>query len=272
MKPADYADVPYGQHILQCMDIYLPVISGKGNAPVIVLIHGGGFYCCDKTDFHIRPAKYFLEMGFAVVSVNYRLAPDFPFPYPVQDVMRAMNWIVKYGGSYGLDTKNLYLHGTSAGGNLAAIAALKYRESPIRAAALLCPVISLDTLVKELKETVENPLESIREIQKIRTQYLGTFPNPAANADFYVSQTSKDKIPFYLQHGDRDGLIPISQSLGFLDVLKSAGWTEVVLDVLTGAPHAGDGDYFFQKEVVERIGNFFKSKCCSSFFRQTSLK
>ncbi len=262
MRRADYENIAYGKNGSQKLDIYLPLKESaetSNKIPVILLIHGGGFYCCDKRDFHIRPAEIFLERGFSVVAVNYRMAPDFPFPFPGRDIAGAVRWIQKNGASYGLDCERLFLYGTSAGGCLAAIRGLQAeRKNVIRGIGLCCPVIRLNTWKEELLQMAYVPEEHIREVDKILLQYLPQGENMKANADYYIDLKKEYKIPVFLQHGDRDRLVSIRQSEYFYAKLKEAGWKDVELEILPGADHAGAGEDFFKRSVIEHTIEFFE--------------
>ena len=252
-----YKDISYGDHPQQVFDLYIP--GTEGNLPLIILVHGGGFYCCDKTDFHTRPIPVFLRMGFAVASVNYRMAPDFPWPYPQQDLDRCIRYLREEGRKWKIDTEKVFLHGTSAGGNLAAIEALLASSSEeIRAAALLCPLISLDRMEEDLAVSGFAEEENLEELKKIRLLYLKGKKRLEADADYYISNQSAYHVPLYIQHGNCDRLVSLRQSENFAEKLTRAGWKDIVLDILEGADHAGAGDDFFREETVRRIGCFFK--------------
>ena len=119
-----YRDIPYGEHQLQGLDIYLPE-GGDGPFPFIVNVHGGGFCACDKHDFHLYPTLFALQQGFAVVAVNYRLSPEVRYPEHFYDLERALLWLKQNGAGKALDINNIFLWGTSAGGNLVLQAGVK---------------------------------------------------------------------------------------------------------------------------------------------------
>lgn len=112
-----YRDIPYGEFELQKLDIYLPE-QGDGPFPIIINVHGGGFATCDKHDFHLYPTLFALQQGFAVVAVNYRLSPAVRYPEHYFDLKRAILWVAQNGSQKNLDVNNIFLWGTSAGGNL----------------------------------------------------------------------------------------------------------------------------------------------------------
>lgn len=256
MREPDFGELAYGRHSMQRLDIYLP--GGTGRFPTVVLIHGGGFYCCDKRDFHRAPVNTFLEMGFAVAAVNYRMAPAFPFPFPQRDIGRAIRWLQSSGARFGLDKDALLLHGTSAGGNLAAVEALRAKaRGGIRAAALLCPVVAVSTLTEDLAGSALAEAEHLAELEKIRRLYLGGQRDLRADADFYIADRPDARVPFYIQHGSRDRLVALRQSEEFVRKLRAAGWDRVFLEVLDGEDHAREGGAFYRPEAVRRVGEFF---------------
>jgi len=72
-----WLDVAYGEDPLQRIDIYHPNENPHGldKYPLLIILHGGGFTHMDKADWDVYPGFFWLEMGYAVASVNYRLAP-----------------------------------------------------------------------------------------------------------------------------------------------------------------------------------------------------
>ncbi|MCU0497258.1 MAG: alpha/beta hydrolase, partial [Anaerolineae bacterium] len=90
--------------------------------PVLFMIHGGGYVFGSKTI--LAPyAEYFAELGYAAVVPNYRLAPDAPYPIPLQDLFCALAWTYREASRYGLESARVVLIGESAGGNAAALLA-----------------------------------------------------------------------------------------------------------------------------------------------------
>ncbi len=107
------------------LDLYRPAGSARP-LPVILFLHGGGWSGGTRTtgpDFK----RFFAQDGFAMASIEYRLTPSVTFPGNVEDVKTAVRWLRANAGRLALDTDRIAIWGTSAGGHLAAVAALSPR-------------------------------------------------------------------------------------------------------------------------------------------------
>jgi len=126
------------------MRVYRP--EGDGPVPTVVYFHGGGWVVGDL-DTHDRPCRELCRTaGAVVVSVDYRLAPEHPFPAGVEDAYAATEWVAEHAEAVGGDGR-LAVAGDSAGGNLAAVVSLMARdndEPTIGHQVLLYPVIDDD--------------------------------------------------------------------------------------------------------------------------------
>lgn len=127
--PVVLRDIPYVTHPgteskLTSLDIYLPETKPKSPAPVIILMHGGGWSIGDKTNAtFIEPkASWFMDQGFIVVSINYRLSPAVTHPAHIEDVDASIAWVERHIAKHGGDPRKLWLLGHSAGAHLAALA------------------------------------------------------------------------------------------------------------------------------------------------------
>ena len=108
------------------LDLHLPPEPIRRPIPVIVFLHGGGWSGGTRTtgpDF----SRYFARDGFAMASIEYRLTPSITFPANVEDVRTAVRWLKANAAAHALDPDRICLWGTSAGGHLAAVAALAPR-------------------------------------------------------------------------------------------------------------------------------------------------
>ncbi|NYT65421.1 alpha/beta hydrolase [Alcaligenaceae bacterium] len=138
------ADGPAGQIPLR---LYRPVDSVADHVlPVLVWFHGGGWVIGDLDSHDVLCRELANLSGCAVVAVDYRLAPEHPFPAAVDDVMAATQWVHDHAADLHLDASRLAVGGDSAGGNLAAVVAILARDQgnlPIAFQLLIYPVTDL---------------------------------------------------------------------------------------------------------------------------------
>jgi triacylglycerol lipase len=108
--------------------IYRPEAKAGDVLPVIYHIHGGGMVLGPPEMMEVRNKLLVDQLGVAIVSVDYRLAPEHPHPIPVEDCYAGILWLVDNADAYGLDVSRLVSMGESAGGGLAAAMALLLRD------------------------------------------------------------------------------------------------------------------------------------------------
>ncbi len=144
--PPQIADVlnrtipgPAGEIAVRC---YYP--TSVKDLPVLLYFHGGGFVIGDL-DTHDNICRALCLAGDCIVmSVDYRLAPEHPYPGAVEDAIAAFDWLCLHAAEIGADSSRLAVGGDSAGGTLAAVVALHAREqnnSTLRVQLLLYPVV-----------------------------------------------------------------------------------------------------------------------------------
>ncbi len=113
---------------------YRPVVA-DGPLPVLLHLHGGGFVSGSPERKGAAHRKQCLELGCAIFSVDYRLAPETPFPGAIEDCYAVLGWLTGNAEQLGIDKSRIAVSGESAGGGLAASLALLVRD---RAELSLC--------------------------------------------------------------------------------------------------------------------------------------
>lgn len=119
----------------------------EGAGPVMVFFHGGGMAVGNPDSHDALTRTLAARLDLPVLSVDYRLTPEHPFPAPTDDAEAATRWIAANGAALGLALTGLVLAGDSAGGNLAAVTAMRLRDAPaavpVVLQALLYPWVSI---------------------------------------------------------------------------------------------------------------------------------
>lgn len=129
--------LPLGDHTTATVDLLIP--AGAGPHPVLIYLHGGAWVAGSPAS-HRKLTARFAEAGYLVVSVDYRLAPEHPYPAAFEDGLDAVRWTAREIEDYGGDPSRLAIGGDSAGANLAAAVAIALKDSvtaPRISAALL---------------------------------------------------------------------------------------------------------------------------------------
>ncbi len=109
--------------------IYTPVNAASGTLPVLVYFHGGGWVVGDIDSHDMGCRSLANASGCKVVSVDYRLAPEHPWPASPDDCFAAVQWVAAHAAELGVDANRLAVGGDSAGGNLAAAVTLRARAA-----------------------------------------------------------------------------------------------------------------------------------------------
>ena len=118
MKDNCERDIPYGDGILETMDVYLPASTPSA---MLMFIHGGYWRSLDKSQ-HAFVSRAFVDRGIGVAVINYSLCPDVTMRALVLQVMSAGAYLYRNAGDFGVPKKRLFVAGHSAGGHLAAMA------------------------------------------------------------------------------------------------------------------------------------------------------
>jgi acetyl esterase/lipase len=138
---------------------FQPVAPRSDRRPVVVYMHGGGFVYGTAADAVRAAGRLVPELGATVISVEYRLAPEHPFPAGFDDCYAALVWTAENAASFGCDPARLAVMGPSAGGCLAAATALRARDQRGPAIALQCLQIPAldDRRTSHSARTIEDP-------------------------------------------------------------------------------------------------------------------
>lgn len=194
--------------------LYIPEGAGE-NPPLVVFYHGGG-WVIGTIETHDGTCRALARAsGAAVLSVGYRLAPEAPFPAPLDDCVEALGWAHANAASLGVDGSRLAVAGDSAGGNLAAAVAIRARDAggpALRHQLLIYPVTDADFSSPSYVENGSGAVFlSTDMMQWFWRQYVGELP-----------QGHIDGVTV-LTHGDLAGLPPATVITAEYDPLRDEG-------------------------------------------------
>ncbi len=167
--------------------IYRP--SPDPDLPVIVYFHGGGWTIGSVDQFDLVARQVANATAASIVSVDYRLAPEHPFPAPLDDCWHALGWSVEHASSFGGDSSQLAVMGDSAGGNLAAACALMARDAggpEIARQVLVYPVVDNCITTRSYLENAEGYLLTRDDMAWFLANYIGV-PDREAELDWRIT-------------------------------------------------------------------------------------
>lgn len=159
-----------------------PLASPPAGDPCVMYLHGGGWVVGDLDSHDFICAEWASTLGALVIAVDYRLAPEHPFPAGLHDCLGV--WRALRTGPFRLDPQRSLVAGDSAGGNLAAALCLALRDAgePLPAAqVLIYPGLGGDHRLTSRSECSDAPLLSSRDVEDYHAMYLGARP-PCAHA------------------------------------------------------------------------------------------
>lgn len=242
------------------MDIIYPEDKTK-KYPCVVWICGGAWIRMDRSA-HAAYLSELARSGFVVASVEYRTTNEGCFPIQLEDVKAGIRYLRALSDRYNIDTERFGVMGESAGGYLAAMAALAddpvfdvgaFTEfsSKVQAACPWYPPADVTAF------QYPSPVEAAVSMESLLLGKNVMLHQEEALKICPVSFVTKDAPPFLIIHGDNDHTVPFEQGEILHDKLEEAG-ADVKLLVLEGADHADMP--FFQEEIWQRIIGFFKEK------------
>jgi acetyl esterase/lipase len=238
------------------MDVYYPS-ENNGRFAVTMYVHGGGWSSGDKAQgAGTVEIPGLQKAGFLVVSVNYRLAPEYKFPAMIEDVKCAVRSLRAHADEYNLDPNRIGVWGGSAGGHLVNLLGAtdesagfdvgEYLEYSSRVQAVVDMFGPADLTV-----SFNGGYESASRV-------FGDFDAALASPVTYVTS---DDPPFLMLHGEKDEVVPIEQSEILLAALQAAGVPAELVRV-TNAGHSfkpDGGDISpSRREIAQLIVKFFE--------------
>ena len=222
----DFRDIPYRLDDGRKLTLDVCVPEGAGPFPVLVYLHGGA-WIWGRPATHRKLAMRLAEQGFVTMNVDYRLAPEHPFPCGLEDCLHAIHFAADNAHRWSGDPKRLVLAGDSAGANLAAACAIELASDPagpvVRALGLLYGVFDFSALAGDGLSRL------------LMDAYIGDQAEAANDPRVSPILGAGALPPVHLAVGDADPLLEDSQALS---TRLAACGTRHELRVYADMPHA----------------------------------
>lgn len=260
--PANVEEViglSYGPDVRHNLDIHRPR-SRNARLPMLVQVHGGGWRRGSR-DSQGRPLVHHMaELGWLCASIDYRLSPSATFPEHLEDVKRAIAWLRDNADDWDADPSFVAVTGGSAGGHLAALAALTGNER-----ALQPGFETSDTSVQACV-----PFYGIHDLlDRNRVRYPWPFVektvmkvSPDEDPEAWdraspLTRVNDTAPPFFVLHGSHDFLVPPLESQLFVKALSKVSTNPVLYAEIPGATHGFDARHSIRsRHVVHAVESF----------------
>ncbi|MGV2982114.1 alpha/beta hydrolase [Microbacterium sp. AGC85] len=222
--------------------VYRPVEQTSDAA--LLWIHGGGLILGSAVMDDRFCGETARELGITVISAEYRLAPEHPYPAAHEDVLATWDWMLDHARHLGIDPHRIAIGGGSAGGALAASLALRLHDrggvQPV-AQWLFAPMLDDRTATRRELDPVEHWVWDNRSNRYGWAAYLGVEPGSEGVSEYAAPARREDLSglpPTWISVGDLD--LFLDEDVAYARRLESAG-VEVTLDVTPGGPHSFEG-------------------------------
>ncbi|MGA8513622.1 MAG: alpha/beta hydrolase [Burkholderiaceae bacterium] len=205
--------------------------------PVLLYLHGGGFTIGSVQTHDILCRELARLSGAAVLSLDYRLAPEYAFPTAVHDAWDTLQWLAGQGAALGLDTTRLAVGGDSAGGTLAAVCALMARDAglPLALQLLIYPGCVAYADTPSHHRYAQGYVLDAASVAYFFAQYM---PDPAKREDWRFAPCNaadhSGLAPAWIGLAECDPLV--DEGMGYGDALRAAGGA-VELEIYRGVTH-----------------------------------
>lgn len=222
----------------------------RPDAPLVLYVHGGGWRHGGKADDAARRIAPLTAYGVTVAAVNYRLVPDAVFPDPLHDVKGAVRWLRAHGAELGVPTDRIGVWGASAGAYLGSLLALTPGDPELEGtvggnldhSSAVQAVVhwfgQSDLLVSASRSATEAHLLPFAfEAGLLGVSSVVDVADRARELSL-LTRVSAAAPPFLIAHGDRDRIIPPSESAALHHALSRAG-VDTRFDLIGGAGHEG---------------------------------
>jgi acetyl esterase/lipase len=233
VRGADYqiqANIRYGLHPETILDIVQARAPALKNRPGVIVIHGGGWVQGDKEAMLEKFCLPFVDRGFVVANVEYRLAQAATAPAAVNDVLEAAKWFSDRAADYKVDVNQIIVTGNSAGGHLAMMVGMAPESAGLGPSIKVAGIINFYG-ISDVPDQLQGPY-----LQTYAVTWIPEQPNRMELAKKLspISYVRKGLPPVLNIHGDADPVVPYAQSVRLTKELRAAGDSAELITVPGG--------------------------------------
>ena len=221
-----------GEPVAEVRDVAVPTAAGglrirayrphEQGGGIVAYVHGGGWMMGTLESYDTPLRALANASGALVASIDYRLAPEHRFPAAVDDTLAGIRWLAAHAGELGGDGSRLAVAGDSAGGNLAAVAALRLRdELPLRAQALIYPITDSALDTPSYRDFAEGHGLSAASMRRFWNLYLDGADGRHPDASPLRAQDLTGLAPAYVLTAEEDVLRDEAEA--YAAALREAG-------------------------------------------------
>lgn len=222
--------------------LYLPRRSGRAGAaaepvPALVYLHGGGWVLGDVETHDVVCRRLCAGAEIAVLNVDYRLAPEHPFPAGVEDSVEAFRWLREHAVEHGIDPDRIAVGGDSAGGNLSAVLCQVTRDegTPMPAfQMLIVPATDFSRTYRSAELFAKGYFLTLANMDWYEQHYLGDHDRTDPRASPLLAEDLSGLPPAYVAVAGWDPLR--DEGIAYAEALRAAG-VPVTLRVHEDAVH-----------------------------------
>ena len=185
--------------------LYILEPRNKKTDKLIIYYHGGGFVFKGSPKHHFLCKKFALDTNSKVIFVDYRVAPKYKYPTPINDSIDAYKWVINNTEILNIDPNKIIVYGTSAGGCLAVEVILKAKEEKLKLPALqmlIYPALDKRMITESMQKYQDTPILNAKFTKKMWKYYL--------NNNEYISPNERDDYknfpPTYIEVAEFDCL------------------------------------------------------------------
>ncbi|EHB55403.1 alpha/beta hydrolase domain-containing protein [Mycolicibacterium rhodesiae JS60] len=216
-----------------------------GKAPVLLEVPGGAWVFGWRRPQAYPLMSHLADRGWICVAMNYRVSPAHTWPDHIVDVKRALAWVKANIADYGGDPDFVAITGGSAGGHLAALAALtpndpEYQPGFADADTSVVAAVPVYGRYDWFTTRGEGRREFIGYLERLVVKRQFTRFRDIYTAASPIRRLRADAPPFFILHGEDDSIIPVGEAREFVEQMREVSKSEVVYAELPGAQHGFD--------------------------------